>query len=134
MLQIRLRRVGATKQPSYPVVVAESSAPRDGRFVEIIGHSNPLTNPSTIVINAEKASKWIRNGAQPTDRVAKLFQIAGVDTSTKPSAEAAKWSQPIPQEWRCRPSHFIRYPLDNPAASAIGRERGARRVPEEVPA
>ncbi len=72
------------------MVVAESSAPRDGRFVEIIGHYNPLTNPSTIVINTEKASKWIRNGAQPTDRVAKLFQIAGVDTSTKPSAEAAK--------------------------------------------
>lgn len=88
MLKIRLRRVGAKKQPAYRVVVAESTAPRDGRFVEIIGHYHPLTNPSTVVIDAEKAAKWLRNGAQPTERVAKLLSIAGVGRATE-TVEAA---------------------------------------------
>ena len=86
MLKIRLRRVGAKKQPAYRVVVAEASAPRDGRFVDIIGHYNPLTNPSTIVINAEKATKWLRQGAQPTERVAKLLTAAGVTGAKSPTA------------------------------------------------
>lgn len=88
MLKIRLRRVGAKKQPAYRVVVAEASAPRDGRFVEIIGHYNPLTHPSTIVIDAEKARKWLRNGAQPTDRVAKLLAVVGVARSGAGAAAA----------------------------------------------
>jgi small subunit ribosomal protein S16 len=88
MLKIRLRRVGAKKQPAYRVVVAESSAPRDGRFVEIIGHYNPLTNPSTVVIDTAKADKWIRNGAQPTDRVAKLLAIARAKAGATAPAEA----------------------------------------------
>lgn len=88
MLKIRLRRVGAKKQPAYRVVVAEASAPRDGRFVEIIGHYNPLTNPSTIVIDTAKADKWIRNGAQPTDRVAKLLAIARGNAAAPAEAEA----------------------------------------------
>ena len=93
MLKIRLRRVGAKKQPAYRVVVAESSAPRDGRFVEIIGHYNPLTNPSTIVIDAEKARKWLRNGAQPTERVARLLSAVGVT-----GASAAKDQPPSDAE------------------------------------
>ncbi len=78
MLKIRLRRTGAKKQPSYRVVVAESAAPRDGAFVEILGHYNPLTDPATFEIDQDKAREWISRGAQPTDRVARLLAKSGV--------------------------------------------------------
>ena len=74
MLKIRLKRVGARKQPSYRVVVADSRAARDGRFVEQIGHYNPRTEPATLVIDQEKASKWIGQGAQPSESVSKLLK------------------------------------------------------------
>ena len=66
-VKIRLRRMGAKKAPFYRVVVADSRYPRDGRFIEEIGTYNPLTSPSEIKIDAEKAQKWLGNGAQPTD-------------------------------------------------------------------
>ncbi|MBQ3141613.1 MAG: 30S ribosomal protein S16 [Clostridia bacterium] len=66
MVKIRLKRTGAKKAPSYRVVVADSRYPRDGRFIEELGYYNPMTEPSTISIDAEKANKWIANGAQPT--------------------------------------------------------------------
>lgn len=78
MLKIRLRRVGAKGKPGYRVVVAEARAPRDGRFIEIIGHYNPLTDPSTISIDGEKALRWLKMGAQPTPRVAKLLNQNGL--------------------------------------------------------
>ncbi len=77
-LRIRLRRTGAKKRPSYRVVVADSQAPRDGSFVEIIGHYDPLTDPATVKIDAERAKHWLKVGAQPSDRVAKLLQKVGV--------------------------------------------------------
>jgi small subunit ribosomal protein S16 len=73
-----LRRIGAKKQPAYRIVAADSRAPRDGRFIEILGSYNPLTHPSTVVINAERAMYWLRQGAQPTDVVKKMFVKAGV--------------------------------------------------------
>ncbi len=76
-VKIRLRRTGAKKQPSYRVVVADSRFPRDGRFIEEIGYYNPLTEPVTISIDAEKAKKWIANGAQPTDTVRALLKKSG---------------------------------------------------------
>ncbi len=78
MLRIRLRRVGKKKQPSYRVVVADSRAPRDGAFVETIGHYNPLTNPATVTIDEEKAREWLRQGAQPSDRVQRLLAAQGI--------------------------------------------------------
>jgi len=78
MLKIRLRRVGAKKKPSYRLVVADVRAPRDGAFVDIVGHYNPLTDPETIVIKEEKALHWLRQGAQPTDTTARLLDKAGV--------------------------------------------------------
>ncbi len=78
MLKIRLRRTGAKKQPSYRVVVADARAPRDGRFIETIGHYNPLTDPATVVVDQERAREWLRKGAQPTERVAKLLNKAGI--------------------------------------------------------
>ena len=74
MLRIRLKRVGAKKQPSYRVVVADARAARDGSFVEEIGHYNPRTEPATIQIDREKADGWIKQGAQPSDAVVSLFR------------------------------------------------------------
>jgi len=78
MVRIRLTRVGKKKQPSYRIVVADSRSPRDGDFIEIIGHYNPRTEPSTIVLDEEKARMWLKRGAQPTERVAVLMSKAGI--------------------------------------------------------
>ena len=78
MVKIRLRRMGAKKKPFYRVVVADSRSPRDGAFIETIGHYNPLTDPATIVIDEEKALKWLRQGAQPTETVASLLRKLGI--------------------------------------------------------
>ena len=73
-VKIRLKRMGAKKQPFYRIVVADSRAPRDGKFIEEIGTYNPMTNPSTVTINADRAKVWIKNGAQPTDTVRALLK------------------------------------------------------------
>ena len=78
MVKIRLRRTGKKKQPSYRVVVADARAPRDGAFIENIGHYNPLTDPPTVVIDEEKALKWLGQGAQPTETVASLLRRLGI--------------------------------------------------------
>ncbi len=78
MVKIRLRRMGAKRAPFYRVVVADSKYPRDGRFIEEIGTYNPMTEPAEINIDAEKAAKWIANGAQPTDTVKDLFKKNGI--------------------------------------------------------
>jgi small subunit ribosomal protein S16 len=77
-VKIRLRRIGAKKAPFYRVVVADSRYPRDGRFIEEIGYYNPMKEPSEIKIDAEKAQKWLNNGAQPTDTVKALFKKNGI--------------------------------------------------------
>ena len=78
MVKIRLRRMGAKKAPFYRVIVADSRSPRDGRFIEEIGYYNPLTEPAEIKIDAEKAKKWISNGAQPTETVKSLLKKSGI--------------------------------------------------------
>ena len=77
-VKMRLRRMGAKKAPFYRVIVADSRCPRDGRFIEEIGYYNPLTNPAEIKIDAEKAKKWIDNGAQPTETVKSLLKKSGI--------------------------------------------------------
>ena len=92
MLKIRLRRTGAKKQPSYRLVVAESTSPRDGTFLEILGHYNPLTEPTTLVIKEDRVKDWLDRGAQPTDRVARLLSSRGlvpVPTYVVPTAAPA---------------------------------------------
>ena len=84
MVKIRLQRVGRKKKPVYRVVVADSRAPRDGAFIEIIGHYDPMTEPATISIHEEKALKWLRQGAQPTQTVANLLKKQGI--SDKPTS------------------------------------------------
>ena len=77
-VKMRLTRMGAKKAPFYRVIVADSRSPRDGRFIEEIGYYNPLTNPAEIKIDAEKAKKWLGNGAQPTETVKSLLKKSGI--------------------------------------------------------
>jgi small subunit ribosomal protein S16 len=75
---IRLARRGSKKHPTYRIVVADSRRARDGRFIESIGFYNPLTDPSEIVVDEAKAKEWLKNGAQPSDTVRKLFTVKGI--------------------------------------------------------
>ncbi len=77
-VKIRLRRMGAKKAPFYRIVVADSRYPRDGRFIEEIGYYNPQSEPIELKVDAEKAKKWVANGAQPTDTVKALLKKAGI--------------------------------------------------------
>ena len=78
-VKIRLRRMGQKKAPFYRIVVADSRSPRDGRFIEEIGTYDPSTDPSTFKVDVEAAKKWLANGAQPTEIVAKLLKQAGIE-------------------------------------------------------
>ena len=105
MVKIRLRRMGATKRPTYRVVVADARSPQGGRFIETIGHYNPLTEPTTIVFKQDRLSYWISVGAQPTEIITKLMTRAGIadkrgkliPMGQEPSANAATTeAQPAP--------------------------------------
>ena len=93
-VKIRLARHGAKKRPYYRVVVADGRMPRDGRYIEEVGRYNPLTNPKTIDINLEKVDEWVAKGAQPTNAVSHLIDVARngqpiVEKKTKLSKKAA---------------------------------------------
>lgn len=77
-VKIRLRRLGAKKAPFYRLVVSDSRSPRDGKFIEEIGYYNPIAEPAVININAERAEKWLKDGAQPSDTVKSLFKKVGI--------------------------------------------------------
>ncbi|MFZ8998033.1 MAG: 30S ribosomal protein S16 [Ilumatobacteraceae bacterium] len=88
-VKLRLTRVGKKKQPQYRIVAAAAPSARDGRFIEILGHYDPRQNPSGLTVDNTKAVKWLSQGAQPTERVAKLLQISGAMSEF----EAAKASK-----------------------------------------
>lgn len=77
-VKIRLKRMGAHKKPFYRVVVADARSPRDGKFIEEIGYYNPISQPKEVKIDSEKAQKWLKDGAQPTDTVKDLFKKNGI--------------------------------------------------------
>jgi small subunit ribosomal protein S16 len=94
MVKIRLRRMGAKKQPTYRFVITDARSPRDGRFIEIVGHYNPRTDPKTIVVDEEKVKAWLAKGAQPSDPVRRLLAAKGLverghvpETKRKPKSE-----------------------------------------------
>ncbi len=78
-VKMRLKRMGAKKAPFYRVIVADARSPRDGRFIEEIGYYDPTKDPSVVKIDEEKAKKWLNSGAQPTETVAKILKIAGIE-------------------------------------------------------
>ena len=87
MLKIRLRRVGKKKNPSYRIVVAESSSPRDGAFIDWIGNYDPMVDPPSITVDQDKVAHWISNGAQPTDSVKQLLNSLETNDNAVESAE-----------------------------------------------
>jgi small subunit ribosomal protein S16 len=118
MLKIRLRRIGAIRQPHYRIVVADARAPRDGRFFEILGHYNPRTEPPTIQVDLAKYEDWKRKGAQPTDVVERLVKQYN-------RGKAADLAQPEAKRTR----------TSRRGAAAAGAAKGAAAVAEaEAPA
>jgi len=99
MVRIRLARVGAKKKPSYRVVVADSRAPRDGRFIERIGFYNPLTDPPTIHIDEERALYWLSKGAQPSEPVERMLKKLGIwDKFLESKGKKAPKEAPLPSQ------------------------------------
>ncbi|MDR0490117.1 MAG: 30S ribosomal protein S16 [Oscillospiraceae bacterium] len=98
MVKIRLRRMGAKKNPYYRIVVADALSPRDGRCIEEIGTYNPLTSPSEIKVDTERAQYWIKNGAQPTDTVRGLLKKAGAMQQEIAQVDAQEIAQENAQE------------------------------------
>jgi small subunit ribosomal protein S16 len=92
LLRIRLRRTGKKKQPHYRVVVADQRAPRDGDFVEVLGHYNPRTEPSTLVLNEDRVKHWLSVGAQPSETVHRMLHKAGL-TDVEPPKRDTKQSK-----------------------------------------
>lgn len=135
MLRIRLRRVGKKKRPMYRIVVADSRAPRDGAFVEIIGHYQPLVTPSTIVIDAERARHWLDHGAQPSDRVAKLLAIQGIaELPAKLKTRIELGQQRAKEAAKAKPKAEAGAPAPEAAASAEGAAPSDESPPAEAPA
>ena len=122
MLKIRLRRTGARKRPNYRLVVAEATAPRDGQFIEIIGFYDPLTDPATVRIDGDKAKSWLSKGAQPTERVARLFAREGIIAAVP--VVRAPASDPAPSEPVADPE-----PVAEAAAEGAAPEAEATEAP-----
>ena len=125
MIRIRLARVGKKKQPTYRLVVATKEAPRDGRFIEILGHYNPLKNPAEFEFNADRTREWIAKGAQPSEAAAKLLAREGIGEApkrpTKPTREERKAA-----EAEAAP------PTEAPAAPASEAPAAADEAPAEA--
>ncbi|MCR4783585.1 MAG: 30S ribosomal protein S16 [bacterium] len=108
MVRIRLRRVGRKKQASYRIVAADARSPRDGRFIEILGHYNPRTNPPTVIMKSDRVKAWLGNGAEPTEAVRGLLvsnglwkEFYGTDyvyPAPKKAAEKAEEKAPAAEE------------------------------------
>lgn len=96
MVKLRLMRMGKKKQPTYRIVAADSRSPRNGRFIEIIGHYNPRQEPSVVVVDNAKAVSWLRNGAQPTEVVEKLLRQSGAWDEFEGKSASGSQSTPEP--------------------------------------
>jgi small subunit ribosomal protein S16 len=121
-VKIRLMRVGKKKQPTYRVVVADGRSPRDGRFIEILGQYEPREDPSRISVDTDRAVHWLRHGAQPTEQVAKILEVAGVWDAFKQETgkeAAAKPKPKTPKAKAEKPAPAAAAPAE-PAASAGG--------------
>ena len=129
MLKIRLRRMGAIRQPHYRIVVADARAPRDGHFIEILGHYNPRTQPATIQVDVAKYEDWKRKGAQPTDAVSRLVRQFNRAARKAEAAEAVETAV-APADRRTRTASGKR--MAPAAASAPAASAVAEAAPEEA--
>ena len=135
MVKIRLRRVGAKKRPSYRLVVADARAPRDGAFISIIGHYNPLTDPETVVIDEEKALSWLRQGAQPTDAAARLLAKVGIieePEARKEKIKAGVAAKPKASKKKAKTdaTEKPKASEEEPEASVIEETKASKEEPE----
>jgi small subunit ribosomal protein S16 len=121
LLRIRLSRIGKKKQPAYRLIVADSRAPREGAFLKIIGHYNPLTEPVTLVVKEEEAIYWLQKGAQPSETAAKLLTRLGVmeKAGKQPVKYEGKQVEPAPKKAKAEP----RSETPAPAATAASPEQ-----------
>lgn len=126
-VKIRLARAGAKKAPFYRIVVADARAPRDGRFIEILGRYNPRTEPSTIEIDVEKVDAWLAKGAQPTEAVEKLIAIARNPEAAPPVREArlSKKAAAKAAQEASAPAPAAEAPAEGPAAEDTTEEAEA---------
>ncbi|MFQ5944726.1 MAG: 30S ribosomal protein S16 [Anaerolineae bacterium] len=132
MVKIRLRRVGAKGQPHYRVVVADARSPRDGRFIEAIGHYNPRTEPSTIVLDEGRVYHWLGVGAQPSDSVRELFRERGVWERWARRQAGEPLEVLLEEAGKAVPA--AETPSPAPAREPAPEEPAARREPEAVAA
>ena len=133
MVKIRLRRTGAKKKPSYRVVVTESSAPRDGRFIEIIGHYNPRTDPVTLSLQEDRALHWLSVGAQPTDTVKKILDNTGTLDRFARLKEGADLEELLAEATAAREENAAEAPVaEAPKASEESEEQAEEEAASEA--
>jgi small subunit ribosomal protein S16 len=123
---LRLMRAGAKKRPFYRIVAADSRRQRDGRFIEILGHYNPIAKPHTLVIEKERAEAWIANGAQPSEQVASLLRTIGV-TTYKPNKPKKKKEKKAKAEGAAKPKRAAKK-----AVSARKTEKRAKKATKKA--
>jgi small subunit ribosomal protein S16 len=118
MVKIRLRRTGAKKKPTYRVVVTESTSPRDGRFIEIVGHYNPRTVPTTFEVKEDRILYWLSVGAQPTDSIKKLLQNSGALDRFARVKAGANLEEVLSETSASSPENGAQAPQTTPAPSS----------------
>ncbi len=116
-VKIRLMRVGKRKQPSYRVVVTDARSPRDGRFIEVLGQYAPRAEPSLVTIDSDRAVHWLRLGAQPTEQVGKLLEVAGVWAAYKAATGKESVAKPKVKVPSPKPAADVPAPAPAPAAA-----------------
>ena len=121
-VKIRLMRVGKKKQPTYRVVVADSRSPRDGRFIEILGQYAPRNEPSLVQVNTDRAVHWLREGAQPTEQVAKILEVSGVWEAYKAATGKDAVAKPKPKAPKPKKAKPEPPAPEPPAATAAAAE------------
>ncbi|HTO91039.1 MAG TPA: 30S ribosomal protein S16 [Candidatus Sulfotelmatobacter sp.] len=124
---IRLMRAGAKKRPFYRMVAADSRRQRDGRFLEILGHYNPVADPFELVVQKDKVEAWISKGAQPSEQVASLLRKLGIVTRSQPAAHAASVEAPAAAPV-ARPGKAAKATSAKPAKRAVKRSVSARKT------
>jgi small subunit ribosomal protein S16 len=134
-VKIRLMRVGKKKQPTYRVVVADARSPRDGRFIEILGQYEPRHDPSTISVDTDRIVHWLQHGAQPTEQVAKILEVAGIWDAFKTATGKEAAAKPKPRPAKAKTEKPAKNAAAEPPAPTASAEAPSDEAPsDEAPA